>query len=71
MVHKPLANGLRTKCAYVWMGLRTCAAPSANGLHTIRCVPKFMGFLRYSDGTSSSSRRCSSVIHVHQNEPVH
>ncbi len=28
---------LRTKSAYVWMGLRTCAVPSANSSHTIRC----------------------------------
>ncbi len=46
MVRKPLANGSRTKCAYVWMGLRTCAAPSTNGVHTIRRKPKFVGFLR-------------------------
>ncbi len=28
------------------MRLRTCAAPSANGSHTISCKPKFVGFLR-------------------------
>ncbi len=50
MVREPLANGSQTKCAYVWMGLQTCAAPSANGSHTIRCKPKFVGFLRkYKD----------------------
>ncbi len=46
MIHEPLANGLRTKCVYVWMGLRTCAAPSVNGLHTIRRKLKFVVFLR-------------------------
>ncbi len=46
MVREPLANGSRTKCAYVCMGLRTYAAPSATGSHTIRYKPKFVGFLR-------------------------
>ncbi len=41
-----MPNGLRTKCAYVWMGLRTCAALSENSSHTIRHEPKFVGFLR-------------------------
>ncbi len=45
MVRKPLANGSQTKCAYVWMGLRTCATPSANGSHTIHHEPKFVSFL--------------------------
>ncbi len=45
MVHKPLANGSQTKCVYVWMGLQTYAALSANGSHTIRCEPKLVGFL--------------------------
>ncbi len=29
MVCEPLVNGLRTKCAYVWMGLGTYSALSA------------------------------------------
>ncbi len=45
MVHKLLANGSQTECAYVWTGLQTCAAPSANALHTVRHKPKFVGFL--------------------------
>ncbi len=44
MVREPLTNGLRTKCVYVWMGLRTCAVPSANGSHTVRRKPKFVVF---------------------------
>ncbi len=39
-------TSLWTKCMYVWMGLRTCSAPSANGSHTIHYEPKFVGFLR-------------------------
>ncbi len=35
---KPFVNGL-------WMGLQTCAAPSANGLCTVRHKPKFVSFL--------------------------
>ncbi len=46
MVCKPLANRSWIKCAYVWTGLQTCAAPSANSSHTIRCEPKFVGFSR-------------------------
>ncbi len=45
MVRKTLANGLWTKCTYVWMGLRTYAVPSAKGSHTIPCKLKFVGFL--------------------------
>ncbi len=41
---KWLANHSQTKCAYVWTGLRTCAALSANGSHTVCRVPKFVGF---------------------------
>ncbi len=44
MVCEPLANSLWTKCEYVWMGLRTCAAPSANGSHTVCRKLKFVGF---------------------------
>ncbi len=44
MVRKLLANVLRTKCEYLWTRLRTCAAQSANGLHTIRHEPKFVLF---------------------------
>ncbi len=46
MVRELLANGSRIKCGYVWMGMRTCAAPFANNSHTIRREPKFVGFLR-------------------------
>ncbi len=45
MVRKPLANGSQTKCAHVWMRLRTCAAPSTNGSHTVCCKLKFVGVL--------------------------
>ncbi len=38
-------NLSRTKCAYVCLGLRTCAAPSMNGSHTVCHKPKFVGFL--------------------------
>ncbi len=34
-----------TECAYLWTGLRTCAAPSANGSHTICYELKFVSFL--------------------------
>ncbi len=46
MVRKLLTNGSRTKCTYVWTGLRTCAMPSVNGSHTVRHEPKFVSFLR-------------------------
>ncbi len=46
LVYTSAPNGLRTKCAYVWTGLRTCAAPSGNSSHTARQEPKFVGFLR-------------------------
>ncbi len=45
LVYKSTPNGLRTKCAYVWTGLRTCTAPSVNGSHIICHEPKFVGFL--------------------------
>ncbi len=35
---------MRTKYVYVWMVLRTCTAPSANNLHTVRCKLKFVVF---------------------------
>ncbi len=44
LIHKP-PNGSWTKCAYVWMGFRTCAALFANSSHTVCCEPKFVGFL--------------------------
>ncbi len=39
---------MRTKCAYVWNRTANlcCAALSANGSHTVRHKPKFVGFLR-------------------------
>ncbi len=37
---------LATLCAYVWMGLQTCAVLSVNGSHTVYCEPKFVGSLR-------------------------
>ncbi len=46
MVRELLTNGLRTKWGNVWMGLQTCAVPSANSSHTVRCKPKFVGSLR-------------------------
>ncbi len=45
MVRELLPNGSQTKCVYVWIGLWTCAAPSANSLHTVRHEAKFVGFL--------------------------
>ncbi len=45
-VHKLLAIGLRTKCMYMWMGLQTCAAPFANGSHTVRRKQKCRFFAR-------------------------
>ncbi len=36
---------MRTRCAYMWTGLQTCTVPSANGSHTVRHEPKFVGFL--------------------------
>ncbi len=45
LVYTSASNGSRIKCAYVWTGLRTCAAPSTNGSHTIRHEPKFVSFL--------------------------
>ncbi len=56
MVHKPLANGSQTKCTYMWMGLLTCAAPSAKGSHTVRRKPKFVGFL--CEHKENWMRRC-------------
>ncbi len=50
MQTKQLTNCSRTKCVYVWMGLRTCVAPSANGSHTICREPKFVSFLREHKG---------------------
>ncbi len=44
MMCELLTNGSQAKCVYVWTGLRTCAAASANGSHTVRCEPKFVGF---------------------------
>ncbi len=35
---------MRTKCAYMWMGLWTCAALSANISHIIYHKLKFVGF---------------------------
>ncbi len=46
LVYTSAPNGSQTKCAYVWTGLQTCAAPSANGSHTVRHEPKFVSFLR-------------------------
>ncbi len=43
LVYTSTPNGLRTKCVYVWIRLRTCAALSANGSHTIHHKPKFFG----------------------------
>ncbi len=45
-VYTSTRNGSRTKCAYVWTGLWTCAAPSANGLHNVHHEPKFVDFWR-------------------------
>ncbi len=44
VVRELLANGSWTKCAYVWTGLLTCAAPSVNGSHTVCRKPKFVVF---------------------------
>ncbi len=45
MVREPLANSLQTKCAYLWMVLWTCTAPSTNGPYTVCGEPKFVVFL--------------------------
>ncbi len=45
LVYMSMLNKLRTKCAYVWTGLRTCAAASTNSSQTIRREPKFVSFL--------------------------
>ncbi len=41
---------MQTKCAYVWMGPRTCAVPFANCLDTVRCKPKFVVFCANTKG---------------------
>ncbi len=48
--YEPSVNGSYTKCAYVWMGLQTCAALSANCSHTICHKSKFVSFLRETKG---------------------
>ncbi len=64
MVREPLANGLRTKCAYAWMGLQTCAAPSANGSHTICRKPKFVGILHEHKGNWMRLHALVSFAHL-------
>ncbi len=56
---KWFANCQRTKCAYVWTGLRTCAVPSTKSSHTIGREPKFVDFLRKHK--ENSMRRVSFV----------
>ncbi len=46
LVYTSAPNGSQTICEYVWTGLRICAALSVNGSRTVRCEPKFVGFLR-------------------------
>ncbi len=45
-LHIKLGTYVWIKCAYVWMGLQMCTAPSANDSNTVRYEPKFVGFLR-------------------------
>ncbi len=47
---KPFTNHSQTKCVYLWMGLQTCAAPSANTSHTVRRKLRFVGFLYEHNG---------------------
>ncbi len=57
MVRGPLTNDLQTKCAYVWMGLGTCIAPSANGSHSVHREQKLVGFL--CKHKENGMRQCS------------
>ncbi len=52
---------MRTKCAYVWMGLQTCAAPSVNGSHTVHCEPKFVSLTQLPN---LKSHTCGYTMHV-------
>ncbi len=57
-------NHSRTKCPYVWMGLRTCAAPSANRSYAVHREPKFVGFLRkYKENWMCWVVLCSPQVH--------
>ncbi len=55
---KQCVNGLQTKCAYVWIGLQTCATQSANGSHTVRRKPEFFGFLCKHEGNGVCHMSC-------------
>ncbi len=58
---------MRTKCAYMWMELWTCAAPSVNSLHTIHCELKFVNFLHEHKGNwmhcETPGVLCSPQVH--------
>ncbi len=47
-VHTCELNRSQAKYAYVWIGLRICVAPSANGSHTIRHKLKFVAFYAWT-----------------------
>ncbi len=47
---KLFGNSLRTKCTYVWIRLRACAAPSVNGSNTICHKPNLLVFCANTKG---------------------
>ncbi len=60
--------------AFGWKGIPEAGntlehEPKLSCAEPVRCTLAWMA-LRASDGTSSSLRRCSSLVHVHQNELV-
>ncbi len=50
---------MHTKSVYVWMGLQTYIAPFVNGSHTLRHIPKFVGFLCEYKGNWQRCVLCS------------
>ncbi len=51
-------------CMYMWMELRTCTAPSGNGLCTIRCKQKFVKFFCKHKG--NCAQHVNRFFHVHE-----
>ncbi len=65
MVRKPLANGSRTKCTYLWIGLRTCTVPSTDSSHTIHY------FIGWIDGNSQMRHwQMNSITAANQDTDV-
>ncbi len=58
---KWFANGSQTKYAYVWTGLWTCAAPSANGSHTVCQEPKIWLSVFYTNTKRTGCAGCPSL----------